>query len=798
MTITFSVMLVNKIRLILFLLLVSSLLLDFSFCCRILSMETLCSLCRENAPVFRDKKSGEVFCSEAHYLQYGTREGGPERTAMEQPRQHQVAYFGKVKVSDWIVGCDVGFVTDAELTPYLAKLFNIIAGLNDHNKRSSIEVPFINTKWQYNEEFAFLSDMEFTSKISYRSEVERKPVVVHVMDNLSVIARAYTLALFYNLVVAFQQEVNELVRESYEKRVGAALIALTKAIFVEKRYYGNIYPTHVLSNNRSPSTYLEFDDDSDDYKHSNSDSDTEEDGDDDEIKGISVEKKTVSRMKDDAALYYGKWGTAYFMYIDVLRDNKLLDEIVKQLLKQNYGHTHHLRLLSIKRYVKKTLFIESNKVTTTTATPKITLIDKKAKKTSENSKATPPKKHGKGGKKVDKKVDTKWNESYFVSTPSYNATWDALITEYESTVDKTEGDSTMSNKLLDSVPFVNDLQDKSKVSIVVTYDTDKVVERIDAGEETDDALKRIAGYVTCKLVTINKMPAEPTGIWPEPNISAFVRSDPLSGDRLFHVYHINGLHVSPLVRNNGLARLLIYYALLFIKRARSQLGVTLITCEAAAYPTRLILEEFGFTFYNESMSLYWIHSALTERYEMQDKGGRRPATPGQIHGRIMSHIRLYDHEHNECHDEYNFLKHSSIKLLSTKNESDKLQEFEVHGLGESIRKIRRVIQDKEESRDTKYFPGDKRVDVRGYVNELVADMPVSDITCSLFLRDDDVNQVFREKMKDMSRRVLAGGDKTSNIRKADALDETDPNKKKKIGVSFTASHIESFATDFFS
>ena len=138
--------------------------------------------------------------------------------------------------------------------------------------------------------------------------------------------------------------------------------------------------------------------------------------------------------------------------------------------------------------------------------------------------------------------------------------------------------------------------------------------------------QRIAGYVSCSLKTIHAVAGAQR--FKSDELNRFVASlaararDRAERDCGYDVFSIDGLHVGavaegerPYRAGTGLAKLLVFYAMEFVRLAARQLGVALVISGAEAVQTKAILTGgFGFTHYNRENALRWLRMAFEDYY----------------------------------------------------------------------------------------------------------------------------------------------------------------------------------------
>ena len=138
--------------------------------------------------------------------------------------------------------------------------------------------------------------------------------------------------------------------------------------------------------------------------------------------------------------------------------------------------------------------------------------------------------------------------------------------------------------------------------------------------------QRIAGYVSCSLKTIHAVAGAQR--FKSDELNRFVASlaararDRAERDCGYDVFSIDGLPVGavaegerPYRAGTGLAKLLVFYAMEFVRLAARQLGVALVISGAEAVQTKAILTGgFGFTHYNRENALRWLRMAFEDYY----------------------------------------------------------------------------------------------------------------------------------------------------------------------------------------
>ncbi len=720
---------------------------------------------------------------------------GPERAVFKQGSLRTGVWLNGIRVSKKLKDCYIGCTDNSRLPLHVEGLVNT---LNDKPGNLSFPVPFIRNEWPYKERFEFLKKIQFATYIDYNKEDnEDKPFIIMMSNNVPFIVRAPSIAKFYNIVSSMQRIQNR--RPVYIDNLSTTLLRAIEAKFVEKVQYASVFPMNVIERQQHPSYYLSFDDEepetlkpvvvqqSDDNGNVRRSEKYPRDH-----KGMAIVLRSTNinkKLKKDEALYYGLEKTPYFLYIEVLRDNKLFDVIMSYYSLNRNAYDHRLSVVSFKKYVDSVLFVKPVK----------------------NSK--------KGDTTIINNAWRKNKKEFRLSTPSYNAIWQVILSNYY----KKEGAKVASTRLLlSALPSFYNLSDPSKISIVVTEDTRKEAERASTSYLEDheaEKFKNLIGYVTCELLTVPSMPVIPEGYWHNRDLHNFAqkRYTELHEDKklssLFHIFHIDGLHVDSDIRNTGLGALLIYYALLFIEETYDELGVTLVTCHAAAEPTRNILQSFGFSFHDERKSIYWIGIMLGEYIDRRD--GKRNEAPSleKIMARFALHKKDYDgvSRYMDLYEGVQKVLNTIAKLIEggEKKDVDVIDEFLVR-VNNMIANI--VIQlgkmsaeDREKMRPGQFMDTENFVDslIMDHVVRSKTDEKLSGMTCFLAIRRH--NDVYNDKMASMAKLVKAHGDleslpKQRVLWKDFTEEEMEQNLKKKSkgepeqhGLSFSFSLIDSLS-----
>jgi hypothetical protein len=132
---------------------------------------------------------------------------------------------------------------------------------------------------------------------------------------------------------------------------------------------------------------------------------------------------------------------------------------------------------------------------------------------------------------------------------------------------------------------------------------------------------RMAGYVTCTLRAIHSHAPEDAAPFKlrELNLfSAHLRDrNAHRDDAGYDVYSVDGVHVHNDNRGEPgatpLSKVLVFYALEFIRVAHRALGVSLVMAGAEAAPTKAILAgTFGFAHFNLAKDLQWLQRRLQD------------------------------------------------------------------------------------------------------------------------------------------------------------------------------------------
>lgn len=735
---------------------------------------------------------------------------------------YDIVEFGNAVVARKLKKCVIGCRPNGYLPPYIEGAINTIRVARDNaEKGSEISVPYIINTWEYEEGYKFLKEMEFVTHIDYAlsPKDEELPGIIQMIDG-PFIVRARTVALFYNMVTTFQSSSEHLPVPIYTKLLGTALLSLMKSMFIDNNRYASIIPIGMIRNNVAPSKYLSFDDEhlyetpaNHPYEYSESDSDSESESNDMIVEGENkpglaiVLRPRGPILKKDEILYYGEDGTAYFMYIDVVRGNDLLDDIMAYYSTHRESYRHKLVLVSIRNYVRNTLFsgIKTTRVPNT---------------------------------------DTVWLDRYEVRMPANNKVWSRLIDEYK---EEENAKRVTSGAIMRHAPDVDHLKDPSKIAIVITTQETRP-EKLQKVDGDPDNHKRIVGYVTCSLHSIDPMTRKPNGVWHNRDLEMFADDQRMMSDykpSVFDIYHIDGLHVSEDARGQKLAQLLIYYAMEFIEAKYEELGVTMTTCDAAADPTRHILEKFGFSHYNEENSLYFIQVLMDEilgefveykkkrneslilRINPNTKAVTRLGTypiensiPIVITNRLAIAIERYEAhcktygDHSLLANEYipllrefralnttvvNYMESVMFRIIQTMKEmvsrltlfasSEKTKTTAIHT-------IRELMMSKPAKRN-QYTNNNNEVevDIQAYINELLIQTQLSGMTTfhAMGYHKGQKSRVYKAMMADMRELVAAHGHHIGHEkRKNDDNDTTQTTNKKA-----KQTHSILFSSSFF-
>jgi hypothetical protein len=201
----------------------------------------------------------------------------------------------------------------------------------------------------------------------------------------------------------------------------------------------------------------------------------------------------------------------------------------------------------------------------------------------------------------------------------------------------------------------------------------------------------IAAYIVCSLKTV--LTAAPTKQFESEELNQFARSleerrDTRSTiDCGYDVFSIDGLHVSltqqegerPYRAGSGVAKLLVFHALLFILRAHRQLGVTLVISGAEAVQTKVILTSFAFGHYNRENDLEWLIFAFQD-FHTTILGGKKYPARGTV-------VKLLDVE-----DLLRRLREYGEKYLANPPEEAEEEKRQIRGIKESFDAVQRIMR----------------------------------------------------------------------------------------------------------
>lgn len=626
--------------------------------------------------------------------------------------------------------CIIGRTRKDRLPGYVRGLLDTIRSAHDGDNTSSAAVPLIHTKWSYFdlEEHMVLNEIDFTTVIDYNeASHEPAPDIVIMMDKERVVVRKGVVADLYNMITHIQCGTNK--SSTYFQPLGNALLARIEGLFITEEPAGARYPMSTIVNytHLPPSRYLRFVHDAkyridraedEDEKEEQDATKNEDGGARPAAQAIVISREKARKSKSDDAFYYGQYGTPYFLYVDILRDNTLLEKIMALYTENITSYTHRLVITSIREYVKKVLF----------------------------------------GRRINQKIDTRRQKGIFVTQPGYNTTWETKISAYQK---REEAIQPGTRLMLGTTPFISHLTDESKISIVAISrettdendeheDEEEEEEEDDDDDRDDDEHKILEGYVTCDLVSVSAIPALDATLTKSMlretivDLHHFVETfESRRGNDLYNVYHLNGLHLAHHRRGNGIARILVYYALRFATMSHKELGIRIVTCDAVSYATSTLLESFGFSCYGESTSLYWVIGALRElittiREPTKTQLFDPPPSLETFMFHVDRHIRKYNGPENPLEARYD-----ELAILVAQLYSAELQINELLAINIKLNKIKVTL-------DSSNSTG-----VQSYIEQLIKGHPITGMSC--FLALDRTNKVFDKEMSRMAELVATHG-----------------------------------------
>ena len=165
---------------------------------------------------------------------------------------------------------------------------------------------------------------------------------------------------------------------------------------------------------------------------------------------------------------------------------------------------------------------------------------------------------------------------------------------------------------------------------------------------------RMAGYVTCTLRALHQPAPKDAPPFKSPELNklnARLRQRASSGgnqqqqqDAGYDAFSVDGVHVH--VDNRGepgaapLSKILVFYALEFIRLAHPVLGVTLLIAGAEAAPTKAILGgTFGFSHFNLQKDLQWLYRRLKDFWSVR-RGRGAPTDKTDTPLALLTRLRL--------------------------------------------------------------------------------------------------------------------------------------------------------------
>lgn len=662
------------------------------------------------------------------------------------------AYVKNRLVSTRCIQCDtVGMISPADLLPdYIQRLISILLTRNEDNGFSGISIPRIKTGWRFDGSYTAMENMIFMTKIRYIEKARIDSFVIPMKDKTFFLVRPDSFAIFYNIVSAITTVHHQDSIEDIMSRLGNALMALIKALFIDHRYPATMIKSDELYENNdilaSPQSFI-------DPPRTEKDEEDEEDiitdfAIDDNLEKILRRTEAITKLpKGIDILYYGRVRTSLFMYIDVIRDNELIDAIMEYYRRHMRSFRHELELISLADYVTKKLFITEG-----------------------------------DGEFITN--DTRWRE-YSIVTPGYDKKWERIIEHYHFVENKKENESS-SSLLVNMTPYIHHLNDPLHVSVALTT------------RERETGITRMIGYVTCTLEFVKRPHLKTTDGSTEfynRDITQFATT-PHSEDEnaIFNIYHINGLHVAHNARRAGLSRLLVYYAMLFIKKTYKELGVLMVTCDAASYPTWRILERYGFSHYDEAQSLSWIRKLLDSLSdELSEEVYYTDITRNKV-SEMLRQIKLHciTYNNNDSiyseHERYEVIEIAIERLESTQLVNPR--DF-VDTITDELRyEFEAISLSLMSNMDDNVSPSI----TKRYIDKVVADSSFSGMTTFLYLDKNKENYKFEREMMTMASFVENNGFKVEpddNISRRSSVEGNTSKRARRHDIEFSAEFIDS-------
>lgn len=486
------------------------------------------------------------------------------------------------------------------------------------------------------------------------------------------------------------------------------------------------------------------------------------------LKHLKKEEKKYLATKDNAPpvfRYYDK-GNAHHFLFTMMKDGVIPGELINYI-KKNLSWTQiHLYLISLRNYATTHLF------------PQVIHHREWVMPYTDS-----------------REVFLKETRMYVFRQPANTMKWKESVQEYTTTVtleEKGGENAGQDQKIVSYAPFVDNLVDESKVSIVI-FEQDAT---------NGPKKETMQGYVTCSLLRLDEgipFKLETTTNETLQNITAFSQTN-LSESAFYHILHIDGLHVLKNSRSMGAAGLLIYHALRFIDSAASDLGVTLVTCHAVSYPTYAILRDFGFTHYNERTAINWILVNIANIRKLADKVV--PDTEAirkkveTFNDELLLIRNTYMKQDSDGHYATLHKHNRDIKqAIYHTNETASLVE-RVKDADELFVSIKKTLKAIKRSHKTAKESGKKQesMQIEKFIENMREQTGVSGITCLLYL-DNKVDSPFKTALAKLEKEIALDTSSTQKNKRTEEGEEAKGREKKRIKQSakYSATLLESLS-----
>lgn len=737
-------------------------------------METLrCHHCNKEEPTFRDKQTGRVFCCRDHYMAFGTKDS-------EKKTPNTIIYtkaepVTEIELDETVIEDTIVLLNGVETRiPPVSLHVRVMArkqvfpedimllchALDITKDTSTLYVPSIDIKLdKTTQNNMFLRKAKFGSLIRHHLDTEKglpAPYLTHLYNKTSyTLVTPKTVDSVFNLmsimthptdwsminrnkpfVVALTTRMREAYSDSYATRteVDSSLKDLIKEDDPRVIYSGNGLHDHVEYTDRHGIDHSRWPlysplADAQNIETSLFDSPIKQ-----EKKMISIEGSTFRN--------YGK-GNAYHMLLSMMKNRSIPGELVNYVT-ENLAHTQiNLYLTSLRKYAIPHLF--------------------------------PQVKQARFAPDIDsREVLLAEKRTYVFKQPAATDEWKDHLLQYliASYTEKEAGSplDPQDKKILAITPYITNIIDETKVSIVMLEKKN---------------VETMQGYVTCSLLHLRDEAL--TEIKTEnvllQNIATFSKTK-LSTKAFYHIFHIDGLHVLTGSRSIGAARLLVYHALRFIDSAASDLGVTLVTCDASAYPTYRILKEFGFTHYNELHAIEWIIHNIRKIRESESNLTTETALRKRIsvlNEELLLMKNTYTHDGAE--DLYVRIYKDHMDLEGVLDMEKQFMNYadcvyQADELFESIEHTLVLLHERITQRDIEHKDTRESFRVERFIQKMVTDTGVTNMTCLLYL-DNKIGSPFKTALAKLEKEI--------------AQDNVSKKKQTRDRSKYTASLLESLS-----